>query len=43
MKEIETDDENLKKIEPIIIHSEFNQILLKLWKGDKNSHCIDYF
>lgn len=43
MKEIEVDDKSLKKIEPVIIHSEFNQILLKLWEGDKNSHCIDYF
>jgi len=43
MKEIDVDDKSLKKIEPVIIHSEFNQILLKLWEEDKNSHCIDYF
>ena len=43
MREVEVDDKSLKKIEPVIIHSEFNQILLKLWEKDKNSHCIDYF
>lgn len=37
MREVEVDDKSLKKIEPVIIHSEFNQILLKLWEKDKNS------
>lgn len=43
VKEIDVNDEALEKIEPVIIHNELNQILLSLWKKDKDSHCIDYF
>ena len=43
MKEIDVNDEALKKIEPVIIHNELHQILFNLWEKDKDSHCIDYF
>ena len=44
MKEVEVDNEALKKIEPTIIHNELHQILSNLWKKDKNKYGIkEYF
>lgn len=34
-QEIRADDANLKKIKPVIINNEFNQMLFKLWKKEK--------
>lgn len=33
-QEIRADDADLKKIKPVIINNEFNQMLFKLWKKD---------
>ena len=46
-REVDGDDEALKKIEPTIIHNELHQILLKLWEKDKKNiyenYCVNYY
>lgn len=43
-REVDSNDEALKKIEPVIIHNELHQILLSLWEKDKSRyHIEEYF